>query len=165
MTRRTGFGAAATLALAAIVGASAVSAQTGSAVLAQAGGYGGTIGKQDKSVSGTEDVAPAPAARSPRQPAAAPRERRSYPSFDGTWTVQSTGQNCPINTSAAVIISGGRVIGQNGTGTVSPSGAVSTVGQIGSLAITGRGQLSGRSGSGVFRQSDGCAGRWIASKQ
>ena len=135
-------------------------AQADNVRLAQAGSYGGSIGMQDKSVSG-EEAAPRAAPR--RAPAREPR--REATNYDGTWTVQSTGQNCAINTSAAVIVQGRRVFGQGGTGTVSASGAVSTVGSIGALSVTGRGQLSGRSGSGTFRQSDGCVGRWIAVKQ
>jgi hypothetical protein len=36
---------------------------------------------------------------------------------------------------------------------------------VNGITITHVGRLSGRSGSGSFRQSDGCAGRWTASKQ
>jgi hypothetical protein len=31
--------------------------------------------------------------------------------------------------------------------------------------VISSGRLSGRSGSGSFRRSDGCAGSWSASKQ
>jgi hypothetical protein len=32
------------------------------------------------------------------------------------------------------------------------------------ITIISRGHLSGRSGSGSFRQSDGCVGRWSVTK-
>lgn len=132
--------------------------------LAQAGSYGGSIGKQDKSVSGEET---APRAAPHRAPAREPRRQGGNDggNFDGTWTVQSTGQNCSINTSVAFIVQGRRIIGQGGAGTVSASGAVAGVASIGSLSVTSRGQLSGRSGYGTFSQSDGCVGRWVAVRK
>jgi hypothetical protein len=47
---------------------------------------------------------------------------------------------------------------------VSPSGAASAVGNANGITIISRGHLSGRGGSGSFRQSDGCVGRWTATK-
>jgi len=57
-----------------------------------------------------------------------------------------------------------RIIGQGVSGTVSPSGAASAVGNSNGITVIGNGRLSGRSGSGSFRQSDGCVGRWTATK-
>jgi hypothetical protein len=33
------------------------------------------------------------------------------------------------------------------------------------ITVITTGRLSGRSGGGTFRQSDGCTGRWTAAKQ
>lgn len=136
----------------------------GPIVLAQSGSYGGTIGQQDKSMSGDEPAPRRAPPRSYREPA--PRASRAprY-SYDGAWSVQGIGQNCVNNAVSAVVISQGRVVTQGATGTVSPSGAVRIVGASGSVTFTSQGQLSGQSGVGTYRQSDGCYGRWIASKQ
>jgi hypothetical protein len=72
---------------------------------------------------------------------------------------------CGGTTSGAVVVSSGKVIGQGVSGTVSPSGAVSTFGQGEGVTFTGSGRLSSRSGSGSFRRSDGCNGTWTYSKQ
>lgn len=138
----------------------------GPIVLAQSGSYGGTIGKQNKSMSGDEPEPRRAPPRSYREPAPRPRESRAprY-NYDGAWSVQGIGQNCVNNTVAVVAISQGRVVGQGVTGTVSSSGAVRTVGAAGNVSITSRGQLSGGGGAGTYRQSDGCYGRWVASRQ
>lgn len=153
------------LGLSALVGVSFGSASVRSTelVVAQAGSYGGSIGKQDKSVSGAEEQPRRARSRAYREPAEPRRQIRN--SFDGTWSVQAFGQNCSNNSVAAVVVSGGHVVGQGVTGTVSPSGAVRTVGAAGAVSITSHGQLRGASGSGVYRQSDGCIGRWIAARQ
>ncbi|WP_246556542.1 hypothetical protein [Bradyrhizobium liaoningense] len=51
------------------------------------------------------------------------------------------------------------------SGTVSPTGSVSTRGQGQGVSFTGAGRLSGRSGSGTWRRSDGCGGTWTSAKQ
>jgi len=56
------------------------------------------------------------------------------------------------------------IIGQGFSGTVSPRGAASAVGNSNGITVIGNGRLSGRSGSGSFRQSDGRVGRWTATK-
>lgn len=147
-------------------GLAAARSAEGSIVLAQSGSYGGTIGKQDKSMSGDEPEPRRAPSRTYREPSPRPRESRAprY-NYDGAWSVQGIGQNCVNNTVSVVAISQGRIVGQGVTGTVSSSGAVRTVGAAGNVSITSQGQLSGQSGSGAYRQSDGCYGRWIASKQ
>jgi hypothetical protein len=139
---------------------------------AQSGSVGGSIGKEDKSVSGSQ--APAAPARSLPQPAqAAPRAKgtsragSSGGSFDGAWAVVAIGNDmCPGTTNGATVVTSGRVIGSDGTtGQVSPSGIVNTVANANGVTIYGTGRLSGRSGSGTFRRSDGCTGRWTAMKQ
>jgi len=141
--------------------------------LAQSGSAGGSIGNDEKSLSGSRSdrsAEPAPSARRSK-PAEEPRSssRRSGGGggggggFDGAWIVTSVG--CGGSTSGAVVVTSGRVIGEGVSGTVSPSGSVSTRGQGQGLTFTGAGRLSGRSGSGTWRRSDGCGGTWTSAKQ
>src|SRR3954454_722454 len=105
--------------------------------VAQSGSAGGSIGNDEKSLSGSRSdrsAEPAPSARRSK-PAEEPRSssRRGSGggggggSFDGARMVVSVG--CGGTTSGAVVVSSGKVIGQGVTGTVSASGAVSTFGQ------------------------------------
>ena len=140
---------------------------------AQSGSAGGSIGNDEKSLSGSRsDRSAEPAAPARRsKPAAEERSsaRRSGGggggggSFDGAWIVTSVG--CGGSTSGAVVVSSGKVIGEGVTGTVSPSGSVSTQGQGQGVTFTGAGRLAGRSGSGTWRRSDGCGGTWTSAKQ
>lgn len=142
--------------------------------VAQSGSAGGSIGNDEKSLSGSRSdrsAEPAPSVRRSK-PAEEPRSssRRGGGgggggggSFDGAWMVVSVG--CGGTTSGAVVVSSGKVIGQGVTGTVSPSGAVSTFGQGDGVTFNGSGRLAARSGSGSFRRSDGCGGTWTSSKQ
>ncbi|MCK1574716.1 hypothetical protein [Bradyrhizobium sp. 174] len=141
------------------------------AAVAQSGSAGGSIGNDEKSLSGSpsdRSAEPAPSARRSK-PAEEPRSssRRGGGgggvSFDGAWMVVSVG--CGGTTSGAVVVSSGKVIGQGVTGTVSASGAVSTFGQGDGVTFTGSGRLAARSGSGSFRRSDGCGGTWTSTKQ
>ncbi|HXH47528.1 MAG TPA: hypothetical protein VNK51_27250 [Bradyrhizobium sp.] len=138
---------------------------------AQSGSAGGSIGNDEKSLSGSRsDRSAEPAAPARRSK---PAEERSSPrrtgggggggGFDGAWIVTSVG--CGGSTSGAVVVTSGRVIGEGVSGTVSPSGAVSTRGQGQGVTFTGAGRLSGRSGSGTWRRSDGCGGTWSSVKQ
>ncbi|MCK1360621.1 hypothetical protein [Bradyrhizobium sp. 199] len=145
--------------------------------LAQSGSAGGSIGNDEKSLSGSRQdrssdrsAEPAPSARRSKPAAEEPRSssRRSGGGgggggFDGAWVVTSVG--CGGTTSGAVVVSSGKVIGQGVTGTVSPSGAVSTVGEGDGVTFTGSGRLGARSGSGTWRRSDGCGGTWTSAKQ
>ena len=144
-----------------------------SSAFAQSGSAGGSIGNDEKSLSGSRsDRSAEPAAPARRSKPAA--EERSSPrrsggggggggGFDGAWIVTSVG--CGGSTSGAVVVSSGRVIGEGVTGTVSPSGSVSTQGQGQGVTFTSAGRLSGRSGSGTWRRSDGCGGTWSSTKQ
>jgi len=65
-----------------------------------------------------------------------------------------------------VVVSIGRIIDEGLRGTVSPGGAASSVGHYdGGLIVVSSGHVSGRSGSGTFKRSDGCIGKWTSSKQ
>jgi len=137
------------------------------------GSAGGSIGNDDKAVSGSRPEVRAvekPSRRS-RADDDAPRRSSSRKSsggggsFDGAWIVNAVGVTCS-GSSNAVVVTSGRIIGNNLTsGRVSPSGSVYATGGSSGLTSVTTGRLSGRSGSGTFVQSDGCRGRWTASKQ
>ncbi len=138
---------------------------------AQSGSVGGSIGKEDKSISGSE----APARTLPPQQPAAPKAKSSSRAgsgggggggnFDGAWAVSSVGVTCSGGSQSAVVVTSGKIIGQGVSGQVSPNGSVNAVGNSNGITIISTGRLSGRSGSGTFRQSDGCTGRWNAVKR
>ncbi|MGP9811861.1 hypothetical protein ACTZWT_10150 [Rhodopseudomonas sp. NSM] len=147
---------------------------------AQSGSAGGSIGNTEKSLSGsratprTVEPAARPARRS--KPAAAPARPAARKSggggsggggggnFDGAWSVSSVGTPCGGATEAIVITSG-RIIGQYTSGRVAPNGSTTGAGSANGISWTSSGRFSARSGSGSFRRSDGCVGRWTASKQ
>ena len=150
-----------------------------SGALAQSGSVGGSIGKEDKSISGSQE--PSRALPAPSQPA--PRAKSSSRSnsgggggggksggsgatstFDGVWTfVGVSSGNC--SGSVTLTISGGRLIGEGVTGSVSANGAISAVGAANGVSGVSNGRLSGRTGSGSWQQSDGCSSHWTAQKQ
>jgi len=146
------------------------------ASLAQSGSTGGSIGNDEKSLSGSRATPRAveterPARRSkprpePEEPRRASRKSGGGgggASFDGAWMVTSVG--CGGTSQGAVVVTSGRIIAQGVSGTVSSGGGVRTVGNFNGIVINSSGRLSGRSGSGSFRRSDGCNGTWSASKQ
>ena len=143
---------------------------------AQSGSAGGSIGNDEKSLSGSRET---PRATEPAKPARPSKTETEAPSrasrksggggsgggnIDGAWILTSVGTPCG-SSSDSVVISSGRMVGQYGTAQVSPNGGVSGVGSAGSLSWTMSGRFSGRSGSGTFRRSDGCAGSWTGAKQ
>lgn len=139
---------------------------------AQSGSAGGSIGNDEKSLSGSREP-PRPAETARRNPPdadeARPAARKGGGSggtnFDGAWLVRSRGVTCQGTGSNAVVVTSGKIIGGNTRGTVGPDGRVyATVTDSGIISIS-TGKLSGRSGGGTFRQSDGCTGTWTASKQ
>ncbi|WP_445221843.1 hypothetical protein ACKWRH_19060 [Bradyrhizobium sp. Pa8] len=146
-----------------------------SSAFSQSGSAGGSIGNDEKSLSGSRQDSSGrsaePAAPSRRSKPAT--EERSSPrrsgggggggGFDGAWAVISIG--CGGSTSGAVVVSSGKIIGEGVRGTVSPSGSVSTSGQGQGVTFTSTGRLSGRAGSGTWRRSDGCGGTWSSAKQ
>ncbi len=140
--------------------------------LAQSGSAGGSIGNDEKSLSGSRE---APRAVEPSKPARRSKPEADKPrrasrksggggNFDGAWVLTSVGSPCG-SSSDTVVITGSRMVGQYGTAQVSPNGFTSGIGAAGALTWTMSGRLSGRSGSGRFRRSDGCAGSWSGSKQ
>jgi hypothetical protein len=127
------------------------------------GSMGGSIGVQEKSVSGDRDTpraAPAPRQRSAPEPKrAAPKPAGRPANYEGVWFVNNIG--CGGSTGR-VLVSGGRISGDGGvTGNVSASGAVRTA----TAVSVGWGRISGNRGSGGFRTNDGCTGRWTSVRQ
>ena len=86
-------------------------------------------------------------------------------SFDGAWIVSSVGVTCSGTSSNAVVVTSGKIIGQTARGTVSPDGKVYGTASGNGITVITVGRLSGRTGGGTFKQSDGCTGRWTAAKQ
>jgi hypothetical protein len=134
------------------------------------GSTGGSIGKQDKSISGDQDGG---GSRSTSRERPSKSERSSSRSrsgggsgnFDGTWNGASFGRTCSDKTTGVVAISGGRMAGDGFSGTVTGGGSVSGVWAGSGLTATVSGRISGSSGSGSFRRSDGCVGTWTLVKQ
>ena len=152
-----------------------VSVASGTGVaLAQSGSAGGSIGNDEKSLSGSREPprpAEAPARRSKpetEEPRGASRKSGGAGggnSFDGAWIVSSVGVTCSGTSSNAVVVTSGKIIGQTARGTVSPDGKVYGTSSGNGITVVTVGRLSGRSGGGTFKQSDGCTGRWTAAKQ
>ena len=141
-------------------------------VYAQSGSAGGSIGNDEKSLSGSREP-PRPAESPRRNPPdadeARPAGRKGSSAgggnFDGAWVVRSRGVTCQGSSSNAVVVTSGKIIGTNARGTVSPGGQVYATTNDGGITVITTGRLSGRGGGGTFRQSDGCTGTWTASKQ
>jgi hypothetical protein len=142
--------------------------------LAQSGSAGGSIGNDEKSLSGSREPprTPEAPARRGRPEAEEPRgaSRKSGGgsggnSFDGAWIVSAVGVTCSGTSSNAVVVTSGKIIGQTARGTVSPDGKVYGTSTGNGITVITVGRLSGRTGGGTFRQSDGCTGRWTAAKQ
>jgi hypothetical protein len=145
------------------------------AALAQSGSTGGSIGNDDKSLSGSREapraVEPSQPARGRKPEAEAPRRAARKGSsdggggnFDGAWVVNAVGATCGTSTER-LVITGGRIVGELSSGQVSPNGSTTSAGSASGLSWNSSGRFAGRSGSGSFVRSDGCAGRWTASKQ
>ena len=138
---------------------------------AQSGSAGGSIGNDEKSLSGSRATEPSKSARRSQPDADEPRRasRKSGggggSNFDGAWIVSGVGVTCQGTSSNAVVVTSGKIIGQTARGTVSPDGRVYGTSTGNGITVITTGRLSGRSGGGTFRQSDGCTGRWTAAKQ
>jgi hypothetical protein len=138
------------------------------------GSAGGSIGNDDKAVSGSRsEPRSAKSERSSRRSKPEDEPRRSSSrrsgggggSADGAWVVSSAGVTCPDTFTETVVVTSGRIVGANGTGTVSANGSVSGVGNYSGIIVRSQGRMVGRTGSGTFTRSDGCTGRWTSAKQ
>ena len=151
-----------------------ISAAFGSAAaLAQSGSAGGSIGNDEKSLSGSREaprsVEPSKPARRGKSEADAPRSTARNgggggSNYDGAWAIFIAG--CGGTANTAVVITSGRIVGQNLSGRVGPNGSSTSVAtDSNGLTWNSSGRFSNRTGSGSFRRSDGCTGSWTASKQ
>jgi hypothetical protein len=139
----------------------------GCAICFAQGSGGGSIGNDDKSISGTRNIEPE---HSSRRSTSEPETRRTpargggggVSRFDGAWMFVVVG--CGSGNVAGVI-AGARLSVPNGGGSVSPSGALRAVAAANGVTTVASGHLSGAGGGGVFSRSDGCVGRWTAMKQ
>jgi hypothetical protein len=137
------------------------------------GAAGGSIGNDDKAVSGSRPERSTASERPARRKSTGDEPRRRSGgsgggggNFDGAWMMSGVGNAvCPGPVSNAIIITNGQIDGGGARGTVSANGAVNGIAQGSGKTMITTGRLSGRRGSGTFRQSDGCAGTWTASKQ
>jgi len=148
-----------------LLGVSLALAISPTAAIAQSGSSGGSIGNDAKSLSGSRSVEPERPARRSKPEADEPRRRSGGGAFDGTWVVNSVGVTCSGSSTTAVIVSGGRIIGEGLSGTVSANGSSRSVGNYDGIIVTSTGHTDGRTGSGTFRRSDGCVGRWTSARQ
>jgi hypothetical protein len=127
------------------------------------GSMGGSIGVQEKSVSGDRETPraapPPPRQRSAPEPRRAAPKPAGRPNYDGAWLVNNIGCG---GTAGRVWVSGGRISGDGGvTGSVSANGTVRSRTSV----SVGWGRVSGNRGSGGFRTNDGCTGRWTSVRQ
>jgi hypothetical protein len=140
-------------------------------VLAESGSAGGSIGNDEKTLSGARSEPssnrdePRRQSRKAEEPRRSPHGGGSGGSFDGTWSYTGVATNCQGSGSGTLVIAGGLISNKNGTGEVSPNGAYhsASVGDDG-VAMTATGRMSGNAGSGSFRRADGCVGRWSARR-
>ena len=140
------------------------------------GSAGGSIGNDEKSLSGTREAPRSvePARRSKPKPEADEPRRAARKSggdgggggtskFDGVWIVTATG--CGSTTKSTVVITSGRLIFEGGSGTINAAGVSHGVGVYDGVTVTSTGRASGRSGYGTFTTSDGCTGTLTSVKQ
>jgi hypothetical protein len=141
-------------------------------VLAESGSAGGSIGNDEKTLSGSRSE-PSSNRDEPRRQSRKAEEPRRSPhgsggsgsNFDGTWSYTGVATNCQGSASGTLVIAGGLISNKSGTGEVSPNGAYhsASVGDDG-VAMTATGRMAGNTGSGSFRRADGCVGRWSARR-
>jgi len=141
------------------------------------GSAGGSIGNDDKAVSGSRsEPRSAKPERSSRKSKSEDEPRRASSrrsgggggggnNADGTWVVSSVGVTCPDTLTETMVVTGGRIVSANGSATVSPNGTVTGVGNYSGIIVRSQGRMVGRTGSGTFTRSDGCTGRWTSAKQ
>ena len=143
--------------------------------LAQSGSAGGSIGNDEKSLSGSRAGAAVGRTSNGRHDAANRKPTsRAAPSansggggggnFDGAWIVNAVGVTCSGTSTTAVVVTSGKIIGEGLSGSISPSGASRSVGNYDGLTVISTGRASGRSGSGTFKRSDGCVGTWTVGR-
>ena len=144
--------------------------------VAQSGSAGGSIGNDEKSLSGSRQTPRAvesekPARKSKPEAEEPRRAARKSGGGGGMAGVISTALGCCCHGHALRQQHGEichlrrQCFGRIEFRSVSPNGSTQTSGSVSGLSWTSTGRFSGRTGSGSFVRSDGCTGRWTASKQ
>ncbi len=95
---------------------------------------------------------------------AAHAHRGGVSAYNGAWLVSTAGF-CTGLGSGQVTIIDGRIIGPNGAGRVTASGALHTISNVNGFTTVSNGRIVGDTASGSYQQSDGCVGTWTAVKQ
>ena len=147
-----------------------ISAAIASSALAQSGSAGGSIGNEEKSLSGSRQ---APRSVEPEKPARRSKSEAARKSgggadggrgkFDGVWVVTAAG--CGSTTTSTVVVTGGRFSDGVASGTISANGVSHSVGIYNGVTVTGTSRTSGNRGFGTFRTSDGCTGTLTSTKR
>lgn len=132
------------------------------------GSTGGTIGKEDKSASGTrgsESEQPErrrkPKSEARRAPARG-GDGGGVSRFDGRWTFIAAG--CGAGTKYG-LISGGAISSSGGSGQVSSGGSMRASFTVFGKATVAVGRLSSATGAGTYSRIDGCKGPWTAIRK
>ena len=139
------------------------------AAFAQSGSAGGSIGNDEKSVSGSRQAPRSVEREKPARRSKPEAARKSggggsgVSKFDGVWLVTAVG--CGTTTTSTVVVSGGRVSGGGATGTINAKGVGHSVGIYDGVTVTGTSFTSGNRGTGTFRASTGCTGTVTSIKQ
>ena len=147
-----------------------ISAAIASAALAQSGSAGGSIGNDEKSLSGSRQVPSSVEAEKPARRSKPEAARKSgggadggRGKFDGVWVVTAAG--CGSTTTSTVVVTGGRFSDGVASGTISPNGVSHSVGVYNGVTVTGTSRTLGNRGFGTFRTSDGCTGTLTSTKR
>jgi len=153
-----------------VVAAVAVQLQLGPAAGQNA--TGGSVGKQDKSVSGGSDESPS---RSRSTERSKPKAERSSSrgggdpsSYDGRYAMTGVGNagcNGQKSASSELVISGGRASETGFQLAISGSGSLRGSVNQGSISGSLSGRISGSAGSGVISLSNGCKISFTLSKK
>lgn len=121
-------------------------------------------GKAEAALSGTSASLTPSVAQPKVTPKAPIRRDTSTTTFDGGWSVRTSG-GCVTSGSSFVAVSNGRIRGEGLSGTIDAGGNIRTVGRAGSLSVVSSGRATGSSAAGVFRENTGCSGTWTAQRR
>ena len=133
------------------------------------GSTGGTIGKQDKSVSGGEDIrekvrhGSVRGAKPSNRVSSIPSGRGSVALYNGAWSGVSTG-HCIAAWSWTLQVSNGIISGRATSGRVSGGGAISGAMEVVGTIYNFVGHMRRDEASGTWTSRPGCFGRWTATK-
>jgi hypothetical protein len=86
--------------------------------------------------------------------------------FDGTWTEVIVGENkvCDVTVNSSFTVTNGQLSQRNSSGTVNANGSAHGIVFAQGVSGTWTGHFSGSKASGRFQRTDGCVGRWSATR-